>query len=137
MKSFVLIFGGVGAILLVIAGFLYFQEQNFLSKSEEATGKVTDFDLSTDSDSGNSFCPVIEFTTKSGQPVEYHGNVCSSPPGYKIGAAVDVVYDPQNPENVQMKSFWSEYLASFILGAVGLPFFLIGLGSFVTIKRNA
>ena len=127
MKIFVLVFGGLGAILLAIAGIVYFREQTFLSSAEKATGTVTDFNLSSSDDGGNSYCPVIDFTTAGGEPVKYFANVCSSPPSYEIGEEVEVVYDPQDIKHVQMNGFWSQYVGVVVLGAIGLPFFLLGI----------
>lgn len=136
MKIFVLVFGGVGAILLLIAGFLFVQERSFLASAETVTGHVSDFDISSDSDNNNSYCPVIDFTTQRGQNVEYHANVCSAPPAFDVGQSVKVVYDPQNPRKVQMAGFWSEYLAPLILTLIGVPFFLIGAWGLFTGMRK-
>ncbi len=123
MKTFTIIFGGLGLILPAIAGVLYLNEQKFLSRAEQVTGTVVDLDRSDD-----AYCPVIEFQTKRGEPVRYYGNVCSSPPSYDLGERVDVVYDPQNIRHVQMTGFWSQYVGVFVLGVIGLPFFLLGFG---------
>jgi hypothetical protein len=127
MKIFIWVFGGIGAILLVIGAILFLQERSFLAAAETATGTVTDFDLSSDSDNSYSYCPVINFATKSGQKVEYHANVCSAPPAYDVGDHVQVIYDPENPRKVQMDSFWGKYVGPLVLLLVGGPFLLIGL----------
>jgi len=127
MKTFVLIFGGLGAILLVIAGIVYFREASFLNTAEKATGTVTDFNLSSSDDGGSSYCPVIDFTTSANEPVKYFANVCASPPAYEIGEKVDVLYDPQDIKHVQMNGFWSKYVGVVVLGAIGVPFFLLGV----------
>jgi len=121
------IFGGIGLILLAIGAFLYFREASFLSKAEKVTGTVTDLQFSSSSDGGGSYCPVIDFDTKAGEPVRYYGNVCSQPPAYDIGDKVDVVYDPADIKHVQMNSFWSQYLGAIIFGGLALMFLLLGL----------
>lgn len=136
MRVLVIIFGGASVILLAIAGLLYFKEQSFLNSSEEATGKIAAIEVSTDTD-GTSDCPVIEFTTKSGQLVRFTGDICSSPPNFNIGDTEDVIFDPQNPKNVQVKGLFSEYLGSFILSAVGLPFLAIGIWGLFKDKQGA
>jgi hypothetical protein len=133
---FVLIFGGVGALLLLIAGILYFREQAFLSRAETVTGTVSDFEISS-SDDSNSYCPVIDFRTRRGESVKYFANVCSSPPSFDIGEKVEVVYDPENIKHVQMNGFWSKYVGVFVLAAIGLPFFLIGAWGLLPGKAKA
>jgi hypothetical protein len=125
LNNFVLIFGGLGALLLAIAALLYVREQAFLGRAETVTGTVSDFDISS-SDDSNTYCPVIEFRTKRGENVRYSGNVCSSPPSYDLGQKVEVIYDPQNIKHVQMNGFWSKYVGVFVLAVIGLPFFLLG-----------
>jgi hypothetical protein len=138
VKNFVLVFGGIGTILLAIAGFVFFREQSFLNTAEAATGTVTDFNLSSNSDgSGGTYCPVIDFTTNAGEAVKYYANMCSSPPSYDVGEQVEVLYDAQNIKNVQMKGFWSQYTAVVVLGFIGAPFFLAGLwGLFAGRKKS-
>ena len=137
MKLFVLIFGGIGVILLAIAGIVYFREQKFLSVAEQVSGTVVDLDLSSDSDGSSAFCPVIEFNTKAGEPVRYYGNVCSNPPSYQIGEQVDVVYDPQDITHVQMTGFWSQYTGVVVLSCIGLPFLLITLWGVLPAKKKS
>ena len=137
MKIFVLVFGGIGTILLVIAGLVFSREQSFLKTAEAATGTVSGFDRSSSSDgSGGGYCPVIDFSTKAGEAVKYYANMCSSPPSYDIGEQVEVLYDPQDIKSVQMKGFWSQYLAVIILGAIGTPFFLAGLWAFFAGRKE-
>jgi len=132
MKIFVLVFGGIGLILLAFAGVSYMREADFLGRAESASGQVVDFNLSSSTEGGSSYCPVIDFTTKDGQPVKYFANVCSSPPSYDIGEEVQVLYDPEDPKKVQMDGFWSKYVGTFVLSCIGLPFFAIGIwGLFV------
>jgi len=138
MKLFVLVFGGIGAVLLAIAGLVFLREQSFLKTAEVATGTVTDFNLSSSSDGGGgTYCPVIDFTTHAGEAVKYYANMCSSPPSYDVGEQVEVLYDAQNIKNVQMKGFWSQYLAVIILSAIGTPFFLVGLWALFAGRKNS
>ena len=125
MKNFALMFGGLGALLLLIAGWLYFREQAFLNRAETVTGTVSGFETS-ESDDSTTYCPVIGFRTRGGESVQYRANVCSSPPSFDVGEKVEVVYDPENIKHVQMNGFWSKYVGVFVLAVIGLPFFLLG-----------
>jgi hypothetical protein len=119
MKIGILVFGGVGAILLAIDAFWIVTEQNFLHRAATVTGTVVDMDMSD-----SSYCPKIDFTAPDGTKVLFFGNMCSSPPAYNIGDHVQLLMGPKNPKNVQMKNFWGEYTGPLILMAVGLPFLL-------------
>lgn len=126
MKRFALVFGGIGAISLLFAGTSYFREQSFLERAEVVTGTVTDYTLSSSNNSGTTYCPVVDFTTKNGEPVKYYANVCSWPSSYDIGEQVEVLYDPQDITDVQMNGFWSKYTGVVVDGCIGLLFFLLG-----------
>ncbi len=136
MKIFVAVFGGIGVILLAIAGIVYVREQRFLARAQPASGTVVDLDLSSDSDGSSTFCPVIEFTTEAGEPVRYYGNVCSNPPAYNVGQQVEVVYDPQKITHVQMSGFWSQYTGVVVLTCIGLPFLLITLWGVMPVRKK-
>ena len=132
MKCLSVIAGGLAAILWIIAGFLYLGEANFLRHAELTTATVTTVKRQLSVDEGHSFCPVFEFTTRDGQSESYLSNVCTSPASYKVGDQEQLYYDPQNPQHVQMKNFWSEYTAVFVLGVVGAPFFLLAMYALIS-----
>ena len=136
MKIFIAVFGAAGLLMLAIAGFLFTKEQSFLARAETVTGTVVDLDLSSSSDNGSAYCPVIEFDTKAGEPVRYYGNVCSNPPSYDIGDQVDVLYDPQNIRTVQMTGFWSQYTGVIVLSCIGTPFLLIAIWAVLPSKKK-
>jgi hypothetical protein len=110
----------IGGIFLAVAVFFFFREQSFLSSAETASGKVTGLMASSSSSNGSGgLCPVIEFNTSDGQKVEYYGNICTSPPFWRPGDVVEVVYDPQNLDKVQIKNILSQYLIVLIFTIVG------------------
>ena len=127
MKIFTGIFGGIGVLLLLIAGLLYLGEASFLGRAERTTGTVVDLYRSIHDEGGNSYCPVFQFTAGDGGVVSYRGNVCASPPRYKVGDRVALYYDQGNVKHVQIDNFWSKYVGVFVLGVIGAPFTLVGL----------
>ena len=101
--------------------FFFIREQSFLSSTETASGTVTGLVASSSSSNGSGgLCPVIEFSTSDGQKVQYHGNICTSPPFWRPGDVVEMVYDPQNLDKVQIKNILSQYLAVLILTIFGV-----------------
>jgi hypothetical protein len=111
----------IGGIFLAVAVFFFFREQSFLSSAETASGRVTGLMASSNSSNGGGgLCPVIEFSTSDGQKVEYRGNICTSPPFWRPGDVVEVVYDPRNLDKVQIKNILSQYLIVLILTIFGV-----------------
>ena len=118
----------LGVIFLGVAAILYNMGNSFRSKAEQTTGTVTGFSVSVDSeDNSESYCPQVRYRTKSGQDVTYFSNFCSSPPAYDVGEKVELYYDPQDPERVQLKGFWTQYLVITIFACIGLPFAAVGV----------
>jgi hypothetical protein len=110
----------IGGIFLAVAVFFFVREQSFLSSAETASGKVTGLMASSSSNGSGGLCPVIEFSTSGGQKVQYYGNICTSPPFWRPGDLVEVVYDPQNLDKVQIKNILSQYLLVLILSIFGV-----------------
>lgn len=126
MKRFLFLITGIGAALLILAGYSYTRELEFLGRAETTKGIVTDYEVRGSGDK-ETYCPIFLFTRPDGQTVLYYGNICASPAAYEIGQQVDVLYDPLDIEWVQLDNFMSKYKDILMLLGIGLPLFLIGL----------
>jgi len=127
----------IGGIFLAVAAFFFFREQLFLSSTETASGTVTELSASSSSSNGSGgLCPVIEFSTSDGQKVEYHGNICTNPPFWRPGDVVEVVYDPQNLDKVQIKNILSQYLLVLILSIFGVVCLAIWAWARTLVKKE-
>ncbi len=138
MKLLLQIVAVFGLVLLLAAGLTYFQSVHFLSRAKLTTGTVVGMFTATDPDTGSrSHCPQISYTTKAGKTVKFEANVCQSPAAYVVGDLVNIYYDPENPQDAQIKSYAAQYLMPTSLTISGLPLALIGLfGLFYQKKRE-
>lgn len=138
MKLLLQIIAGMGLALLIAGGVTYFQSVNFVNHAKLTTGTVVGMFTSTDSDTNaRSYCPEVSYTTKTGKIVKFESNVCQSPAQFIVGDIVNVYYDPQDPQNAQMKSYGAQYLLPTSLIVAGLPLALLGLfGLFLQWKQN-
>lgn len=75
---------------------------------------------------GRHGCPLVEFTTASGEQARFVGEVCSNS-GYDVGEGVALMYDPVDPENAHIDGFLQNWFISLIFGFFGVFFTLIGL----------
>jgi hypothetical protein len=100
-----------GPAILMLAGLLFFaigsgmtMRQRILEKQGiEAPGVVIGLQENYDSD-GSTYTPVVQFSTNSGQSIEFTSSYSSSPPAYDVGESVTVVYPPDNPADAIIKS---------------------------------
>jgi len=109
---------------------------SFIQKAATGRGVVVSLERSRSSDSV-SYYPVVKFTTREGQEFRFRSNVGSSPPSHRTGEAVTVLYNPANPHDAKIDSFFSLWGFGLIFGAMGLVFALAGGGMIVIPRRNA
>ena len=127
MKIFSQALVGIGLLLLVISAVLYGMNIFFVSQAELVGGTVISLSTEVDPDYNSELlCPVVKYTTKTGQSLSFNSAVCSSPAKYAVGDPVQVYYNPQDPTNAQLQDYWSQNLASLTMAGTSLPFLLIG-----------
>ena len=121
------VFTLVGIGMLVGALLVYRSTSSFLTEAAKTEGTVVELAKSRSSDS-TTYRPVVQFTSQSGQAIEFVSSTGSNPPSYSKGQKVEVLYLPKDPKNAKISGFFSLWGGSAILGGMGGVFFLIGTG---------
>ncbi len=112
-----------GPCLLVFSVVSVIRTRGFLLRSVEVNGEVVRLERSKDRDRyGYTYAPVFSFTAADGETHTVTSDVSSSPPGFSEGEPVRVRYDPANPEDARIHSFFQTWGTSVIFGAVGVGF---------------
>lgn len=101
-------------IALILAGFSW----SFELSSAQATGTVTGNDVQSDSD-GSSYHPMVDFQAADGKTYSFTSNNGSSPPAFKRGEKVPVLYNPAKPTDAIINTFFSRWLAPLVLSVIG------------------
>jgi Protein of unknown function (DUF3592) len=128
VRFLALMFAGIGIIMFAIGAFLLIREKAFLSNDLSATATVTSLASDLDSSGNPVKCPVVNFTAANGQAIHYDASdFCANPPRYQVGQTIQVLYDPQNPNNVQFSGFVGEFGEGMLFTFLGLLFFLSGV----------
>lgn len=123
-----MIFFGIGLAMLAVALIVGGLAISFRMGADMATGTVSENELRHYSD-GNSYCPIVDFTTRLGQTYSHHSDVCSWPPSFEVGQKVTIYYDPANPNNSQLDSFLGVWFIPVLFTFMGLVFG--GIGYFI------
>jgi hypothetical protein len=110
-------FGAVGLVTGGIAGFLIVSHLQFVHAAVHVEGVVLE-------DHGR---PRVQFQAGA-KTVEIEGSVRSTPPAFKKGEKVTVLYPEGDPDAGEIDSFIQGYLAPLILGSFGVVFGGIGFG---------
>lgn len=121
-----------GLAFLGISIYTISNTRSFVAQAEMARGEVVDLEYRRDnsgsSASGGAYYPVVKYRTAAGDQRTLYGNTGSSPPSYRVGEAVDVLYAPTNPSDARIAGFFSLWLVALITGVLGWLFSLGGAG---------
>ena len=115
-----LIGGVLAAAWAVIA---YRAQRRFLRRALQAIGVVQSVRAER-LQRTTIYFPVIQFTTDSGAIVTTESKTSRS--GLFIGQKIAVLYDPNDPKNVEINSFWSRWVLVWIAAFVAV--LLLGSG---------
>lgn len=94
---------------------------NQIATMVKAQGTVVEVVSRTQTQSGERktfFYAVVEFRTADGEAIRFEDGTGSNPPAYRVGDAVEVLYDPQTPQSAMIDS-WVLWLPSTIVMGFG------------------
>lgn len=128
-----LIFMGIGIVMLTVVIYQVYADYQFSQKAISVSGEVVSYDsyYSSDSDGGGStmYTPTFAYTF-NGKEYTYVSSTSSSSPDFEVGELVEILVDPDDPQNILINSFWERYLIAVILGFLGTMFTGLGYMSF-------
>lgn len=126
LKIIKYIFVIVGFGMLIGCFFTYKKTNEFLKTSIEANGTVVEL-LETKSENSSSitYKPEVQFKDKCGNLIQFVSSTSSNPPSYSIGEKVEVLYNPESSNDAKIKSFFSLWGGTIILGILGAVFLIV------------
>jgi len=122
------IFGLMGFFMVALALFLFVRTRIFLNKAQQTQGTVINMVYSRSSKGGGGYSPVYSFRTIMGQEIVVTDNLSSNPPMFQVGQTIDVLYDPENPNDARIKKWFNLYFLPMLFGFLGLVFGGVGVG---------
>jgi len=129
----------VGLIALTGSVIVSMNRYAFVKASIETKGEVVELvsvRSSSTTSSSITYAPCIRFTDKYGRPMEFVSSISSSPPSYDVGERVELIYNPEAPEDARMKGFFAIWGLASISGLFGAIFFTIGFLLIYSDKRK-
>ncbi|MXO91185.1 DUF3592 domain-containing protein [Pontixanthobacter aquaemixtae] len=130
------IFMPMGMVFASIGiGFLW-SDLQLAEVGMRSEGSVIDLSRSRNSDSGDSYRPVVAFYDEDGTRHEFVGQVGSNPSSHSRGDAVTVIYDPAEPGDAMIDGFMDRFLLPVIFIGMGSLFALIGGGLMLAVWRR-
>jgi hypothetical protein len=67
-----------------------------------------------------AYYPMVRFTSKSGQELTFTDGVGTYPAEFEIGDVVEVLYDPDQPQQAKINSWKRIWFAPFWIFGIGL-----------------
>jgi hypothetical protein len=84
--------------------------------------------------SAGVYCPVVRFTTSTGERVEFESGFGTMPASHRVGQTIAVRYDPGTPRSAEVDSATANWFVpgctivmGFLFFAMGLVFVVIGI----------
>jgi hypothetical protein len=125
------VFSSIGLGWLLIGLFTVWRTYKFIGHSVPVQGKIVALqpETQTDSDGQHSitYAPVFAFTAHDGASYTVTSSSSSNPPSYKVGEAVSVLYELDNPQTAKISSFFGLWFLPAIFGGGGVAFSLVSL----------
>ena len=137
-KSAKLIFkvlSGLGIIMLLIAGYLYFKKIEFKKNALITSGQVVELvEQQSSKNKKIRYVPKVSYFI-SGKKYFYLSTFSSSNKIYQVGEKVIVYYDPKNINNVTLDEK-SSYTGILLLAGLGFVYTSLGLMPLYFEKRK-
>ncbi len=121
-----------GGMLLISIVLIYFSYRHYYSTKElinqgiKTTATVIDL-IQIRGDDGYTYKPVFKYTNRAGAEIEFKSEISSSPPAYKTGDRVQIIYSKDGDER-KVVSFWGLYRWTIVLLTIASPLLIIGGG---------
>jgi hypothetical protein len=128
LGTFSYVFLGIGCLMLAIAIFLWINTKRFIANSRSTQGTVVEL-IEVRNDEGSvTYKPVVQYQAPNGELITYTASFSSKPAPYDVGEIVEVMYAPDDPHDILLRGFMSQWFAPTLLGGMGLIFAGIGGG---------
>jgi hypothetical protein len=106
--------------LLGGAVWAFLNQQRKTNERVQTTGTIVDLvSRGTSSARSNVICPVVEFTTISGETIRFTSDFGTMPASHKVGQTVNIRYDPVDPHQAEIDSTMNRWLVPAILVFMG------------------
>ncbi len=116
----------VGFGLLLVGGWTGFQKYQLVRKSVRTQGRVIEIKQEVIKNPEPhrrlmvSFHPVYEFSTLQGEVITFSISTGTDIPPYREGETVQILYDPQDPQNASLVTYSSLLLRTLVLTGIGV-----------------
>ena len=117
----------LGSLVLLLIGVKLWQQANILVTSgKTAKGIIFKNNFKGTTSSRGLYFPVVRFLTEDKEWITQELSIGQNPP-MEEGRKVTVIYDPEDPTNVDIKSTFKQEVLPRIFVSVGILGIIVGL----------
>lgn len=124
-----LVFGGIGAAIALSV-------TNERARMVHTEGGIVDLLRERNSKGETLYRPVFRFKTADGQAFEIKSDVRSNPPSYELEQRVPVRYDPANPSQAKLDTFFENWFLPALFCLFGGVFGAVSGGMLLGLLRR-
>jgi hypothetical protein len=111
--------GGICCLLLASA--FGIRTVIFIHRAATANGSVVRLiEATVENNETINYAPVFTFTASNGYRYTITPNTASNPSEFKVGQAVQVLYERNSPSNARLASFWQLWFLPVLLSGLGI-----------------
>jgi len=119
----------VGGVSCLIALYSFASTFTRISSWQHVDAEVVD--VVTKRQGGKySHYPVFRFRDDSGEQHTYQANMGTNPPSWEVGDVAKIYYNPDNPSEVLVDTFWQKYLLAVICGGLAVVTLIPGINQY-------
>ena len=139
-----LLFLVIGVAVLISGIVAAVKQKRKSARGVAATGRVIDLVKKIfNPGSAGVYCPVVRFTTGTGDLVEFESGFGTMPASHRVGQTITVRYDAANPQSAEVDSATANWFVpgctiamGFLFFAMGLAFVVIGILMLASQRQN-
>jgi len=125
----------IGVIFIAAATVSFISTARFLDRAIKTQASFAGSKVSSGGSHGRAlYDRQFSFRTRDGRLVTFVAAVGSAERGYVSGQRVTIVYDPANPENAELYSFWSLWAVPLFLTHLALLF--TGIAAMLFVRKR-
>lgn len=121
----------IGLCLLGYGVLKIFNRRRQAAQSRQTMGVVKSL-IEREGDEGSLWHPQVEFQTAEGARAHFVSELGTQRAFYSVGQQVKIIYNPRNPAQAEINSFWALYFVPVIFLFIGGIFTIVG-GSFAVV----
>lgn len=126
----------VGCIGVVVAAAWFIHIQRFLAGAVSTQGSISQIVEEYDSEGHLTYTPEIRYKDQQGQNHFIRTFISSNEGDYQVGEPMPVLYNPQNPTQASIGTFWEIYLGCILVAILSLAALISGGVTSILLKQE-